>query len=101
MDVDCLHEWQHCLALSITLVSSHLMWSCGRGPSKPALYTGRSESQEYGKQVVFKSVWLLRLVLSKLKIPCQWRSSPRSCIGNPAAVAGLISRRPGGGSRPG
>ena len=38
-------------------------------------------------------------MFSKLKISCQWRSSPRSCIGNLAVVARPISGRPGGSSR--
>ena len=101
MDVDCLHEWQHCQALSISVVSSHLIrwWSFQTCTLHSRSQQTSNELQEYGKQVVFKSGQLLCLVLSKLKIPCQWSSSPRSCIGNLAEVARPISGRPEGSSR--
>ena len=50
-------EWQHCLALSISVVSSHLMrwWSFQTCSLHGRSQQTSNELQEYGKQVVFKS----------------------------------------------
>ena len=44
-------------------------------------------------KVVFMAGWSLGSMLTKVKIPWQWRSCPRLCMGSPAAVASLTLGR--------